>query len=356
MLVKKFEAESVEKAIAEVKRQLGVDALILSTETIRKHWWKKPRISVTAAIKTSEPSRQASYDSDQLAQVFPHRRDTRPEERPTAKPDPKPAPSPESKTVRSAPPAAGTPEEEFVSKGFSVDSAREFSRQIVTDFSRSDRRDLTIMSRVKSKLVASNLRTLGPEVFESRKTWAVIGPPGAGKTSLIVKLAHLQLSIGNRVALISGDKRKLLGTRELGAYAKLLGAEFRAGIGDRPTGHLTFIDTPALLWREAQIVAEIEKTCRDSSTLLVLDASHRLEELLDSVNRSQRFAPVAIAFTRLDQVSRIGVVHDVIRAAKLPLLGCSISAALTSSFRFFDSGKLASYIIDFQSQRPAELR
>ena len=52
MYVRKFEADTIEEALKDIKRELGPDAIILKTLTNKglKGAFKKKRIEITAAI------------------------------------------------------------------------------------------------------------------------------------------------------------------------------------------------------------------------------------------------------------------------------------------------------------------
>ena len=52
MYVRKFEADTIEEALKEIKRELGPDAVILKTITNKglKGAFKKKKIEITAAI------------------------------------------------------------------------------------------------------------------------------------------------------------------------------------------------------------------------------------------------------------------------------------------------------------------
>ena len=56
MYVKKFEAESLDEALREVKSELGPDAIILKTITNKglKGAFKKSRVEITAASPIAE--------------------------------------------------------------------------------------------------------------------------------------------------------------------------------------------------------------------------------------------------------------------------------------------------------------
>jgi len=64
MFVRKFEADSVEEALSDIKRELGPEAIILKTVTNKgiKGAFKKNRIEVTAAISEKSYVKKASVD------------------------------------------------------------------------------------------------------------------------------------------------------------------------------------------------------------------------------------------------------------------------------------------------------
>ncbi len=65
MYVRKFEADTIEEALKEIKRELGPDAIILKTLTNKglKGAFKKKRIEITAAISEKTYTKKAHVDS-----------------------------------------------------------------------------------------------------------------------------------------------------------------------------------------------------------------------------------------------------------------------------------------------------
>ncbi|MBC7714421.1 MAG: hypothetical protein H7177_13835 [Rhizobacter sp.] len=65
MYVRKFEADSIEEALKDIKRELGPDAVILKTITNKglKGAFKKKKIEITAAISEKNYTRKASVDT-----------------------------------------------------------------------------------------------------------------------------------------------------------------------------------------------------------------------------------------------------------------------------------------------------
>jgi flagellar biosynthesis GTPase FlhF len=367
----------LEGALKLIKHQLGPDALILSTENRRGSVFRKASVEVTAAfVEPPKESEAREFDEEQLAQVFPHRR--REKEQQAGKPpveeeNPPPARAsarPAVGTGRASAPAparrsasevkrhaevslpARQLESDFLAAGLSPETAAEFAGRLVLDYPRSDRQDPSFLSRIKAKCLAGSLRTLGPEVFESRRCWAAVGTPGCGKTSLLVKLGIFLRARKQNTALVSCDRRKIIGRQELAAYAKLIRTPFSTEIKDRVGAKVQLIDTPALTWESPSGIEEAQRICRDSNTLLVLDASQRLSELLRIVDMAATLAPVALAFTRLDMVSQSGVIYEVLRAVKLPLLGASVSQSFSIPFRFFEPADLARHILGERKPTP----
>lgn len=65
MFVRKFEADSIEEALRDIKRELGPDAVILKTITNKglKGAFKKKKIEITAAISEKNYGRKAQVDT-----------------------------------------------------------------------------------------------------------------------------------------------------------------------------------------------------------------------------------------------------------------------------------------------------
>jgi len=89
---------------------------------------------------------------------------------------------------------------------------------------------------------------------EIGRVTALIGPPGCGKTTTLVKLAVSQgLARGRAVRLISADTQRIGAAEQLRTYAAILGAPFEAvesaaalaqAIQSAPSSALVLIDTP----------------------------------------------------------------------------------------------------------------
>lgn len=345
MFVKKFEADSLERALEKVKSELGPNALILSTQRKKDGWFHKPTVEVTAATeKKSTPSQESK-----LEEIFPHRKSE-----PRGKSTKKYIDIEEESEVSELKPRKVSPskyEESFLKLGISPEYARELSQRLTADFPKSDLQVVTFMEKAKARLLSAGLRTIAPQdIVNKDGSWVAIGTAGSGKTSLLVKMAlHLKNKERIPVSLVSVDERKILGRSELSAYAKLIKVPFHTDAASK-TAKMTLIDSPALSLKENEDMKELEKAGCNRSVVVVLDAATRLTEMKRIVDYALQFSPKAIAFTRLDLVSQRGVIYDILRSTKLPLLGISESPSFKVPFRFFSPTELANYILSRRGQ------
>lgn len=177
---------------------------------------------------------------------------------------------------------------------------------------------------------------------------ALVGPPGAGKSLTLVKLAmQYGLARGRRVRLLRAGERRVGSGELLEAYAALLdltltsverpaelAGALAAARAETPAAELILIDTPGIDGRPAgEELAAAIAGLDGVETHLTLDASVRPEELARAAERCARFAPARLLLTRMDALARAGgdgagAVWGVVARSGLPLsyIGCGQQA------------------------------
>jgi flagellar biosynthesis protein FlhF len=223
----------------------------------------------------------------------------------------------------------------FVSTGFSEELAREIidsvSRRLPTD--RSDPFNRELLRATVEQELSGRFSVDSRLVEEGAETRAVmlVGPPGAGKTSTLVKLA---LNYGVRaqrpIHLMSLDTLRIGGCDQLQRYARILGAilqpldtpaALQAAILNRSAPGLTLIDTPGFASAEAADLRQLALAARNLpiEVHLVLPAYTRLDS---AVRISQRFAvfhPTRLLLTHMDAAAGPATSIELAIKTALPL-------------------------------------
>lgn len=182
----------------------------------------------------------------------------------------------------------------------------------------------------KRVLVNSELGSPG----EHCRVTAVVGPPGAGKTSALIKLA-LQYGVAARKSLhiLTSDTYRIAAADELRSYAAILGvgcealettAELEQALNQSRNKDLVLIDSPGLCRAEmdaADGLALLIARHPDIDTHLVLPASMRTVDMRRVAEQYAILRPRKLLFTRLDETQTFG-----------PILSLSVRMGIPVSF------------------------
>jgi flagellar biosynthesis protein FlhF len=151
------------------------------------------------------------------------------------------------------------------------------------------------------------------------------GPPGAGKTTTLVKLAVSRGIAGGRaVRIVSADTQRIGAAEQLRTFAAILGVPFQTvesmaalaqSIDSAPAGSMLLVDTPglspALLNDLGGNLANLLDSRQDIDTHLVLTANARLIDLERAVERFRMFRPSRLIFTKLDETDSLGAAFSI---------------------------------------------
>ncbi|NBW99547.1 hypothetical protein EBR03_08250, partial [bacterium] len=74
MFVKKYEVESLEEGLKQIRKELGPQALILGTQKKKSGLLGKALIEITVAYEQKEEKKPQTLDPKMLEKVFPHRK------------------------------------------------------------------------------------------------------------------------------------------------------------------------------------------------------------------------------------------------------------------------------------------
>jgi flagellar biosynthesis protein FlhF len=170
---------------------------------------------------------------------------------------------------------------------------------------------------------------------------ALVGPPGVGKTTTLIKMAVNQaMATGRSVRLISADSHRIGAAEQFRTYANILGVPFQtvdnsaalaqALEASAGASHV-FIDTPglspALIDELGMDTAAFLSRRQDIDTHLVLTATSRQLNLEKTAERFAIYGASRLIFTHLDETETLG-----------PLFGATLRTGKPLSF--FAGGQL----------------
>jgi flagellar biosynthesis protein FlhF len=166
----------------------------------------------------------------------------------------------------------------------------------------------------------------------ARAVVALVGPPGVGKTTALIKLAARYGVLSRRPAqILTTDVNRIAAAGQLQALAAILGiaceiAETPLVLAQQLEEHhakdLVLIDTPGFSFREMDDATELAALLAshpEIDTHLVLSASMKRSDMSRVVDRYMVFRPSKLIFTRVDETASYGALVSEASRRSLPI-------------------------------------
>jgi flagellar biosynthesis protein FlhF len=296
MFLKRYRGETVRDALSACRQDLGANALVLSTAVVPARGWR-------GMMGVREVELTAGVDRDGSA----HRRS-------------------ESEDRHPAPPAA--PGSDVAARLVATGLDREFAEEVAQSMPARVRRGASA-ERLREAL-SHRLAELADVARDYEPVEVFVGPPGAGKTTTIAKIAaQARARRGARFSLIAGDGFRVGAIDQLRTYADILDSPFYAapsatdleslltGASDKPALVDTAGRSPSD--RESRELFAALERIPAVRTHLVLPASTpatAARRIIDSYSAAR---PSRLVLTKLDEAESLSPLVGLLRQVQIPV-------------------------------------
>lgn len=303
MRLRNFTAPSMHEAIALVREELGPEAIIVSTED------DDGAVRVTAALEEAEPRPQRASDTDVTDQLS----------------------------------------EALAANGVPGGLSEKLLMASLT-FEADD-----VLVALSGALAA--VYSFAPVADQGRsRPLMLVGPPGAGKTMAVAKLAARAVMAKRPVNLVTSDTVRAGAIEQLAAVARVLGVELNTADSAARLASLLLKATPdAVTLIDSSGVNPYSTADRRELTALLAAAGAEPilvmpagGDALDAIDQARIFRDLGcsrMAVTRLDLTQRLGSVLAAADAARLGFAEAGVAPEISNGMIPFNPVVLARRLI-----------
>jgi flagellar biosynthesis protein FlhF len=341
MRLKAFHAATAEDAIRLIQRELGDDALVVSTET------DASGVRVMVAVEEIRDAPEPGFAI--------HAVDDEDEREPV---EPPPAP----RFGRGAPP----PEKDALARILEFHGVPAMLAARLEDGAKLGRHGSDASAGVALAQRLAGLFRFAPlaGLAGGNGPVLIVGPPGAGKTLAVAKLAAQAIMEGGRVRLVTTDRNSAGGLPALAAFAKILDVPF--DIADRPEDLQRFafaardatpliVDTAAVNPNSPAELASLARlvVATGGEPVLVLPAGLDVAESVDTAEAFARIGCTRLIATRLDISRRMGGLLAAAASGTYAFAEISASSSPAEALEAVDANRFARILVAAAAQARA---
>jgi flagellar biosynthesis protein FlhF len=361
MKIKRFRAKSFSEALELVKKELGDDAVVISTEEKKGLF---PSVEVVAAVDYEDPAHGYLKARNQVFDGPQCKKGSKPISLSTEVP----FTSPEIEHLLKEITLLKNTIEELKRSGYEFNLPPEKreaynylrERGIKEEFIFRLLEKTTKPEEIK-KQISLDLKIKKP--FFHRRALMLIGPTGTGKTTTIAKLAWHALKQGRRVGLINLDTYRIGAIEQIRIYAKIMGLplhvvsdgkELQEALRDfSPSRDTVLIDTTGR--RPSDIdylkgLSEILRGLKEAGpfsieTSLLISANSEEDSMIEAWNYYRILPVTSLIFTKVDETVRFGHLYNLYLVYQKPVFCITTGQIVPDDIKFPSEIELASLIL-----------
>ncbi|GBE36938.1 flagellar biosynthesis protein FlhF [bacterium BMS3Bbin07] len=332
MKIKKFHAKTFSVVLKMVKKELGPDAVILSSEQLNENMVEVVAAVDYEGINLSEPSCAAEKTTD-LSEL-----------------------KSEVERLKEA-------LVQMKKSGYEMKLPDKKLRVLKLLLKRSVKEEFALRLCEKAGNTESLLNVLTEEIktmdaLSAKKAVMLIGPTGVGKTSTLAKLASQAIRSGKKIAIITLDTYRIGAVEQLRFFARILGVPLEvvsdiSDLKDKVTKHtgrdMIFIDTTGRNPRDEKYIDEIRKIHTlglPIETHLIMSTSSDDVFMIDAYKYYRQLNIDCLGFTKVDEAVNAGSIYNLSVLYQKPVAYITTGQRIPMDIEFPDNNTLARLILE----------
>jgi flagellar biosynthesis protein FlhF len=342
-------------ALAQVKQELGPEAVILNTKTFYQGgifgFGKKEMVEIMASndinIVDMPPSfarRRDAYAHHQAGKQDP--------DAPWHKSAASEAPAGEilkelvflkshvdlltreSAQAPDYPPALSDHYRNLLESGVSRPLAKKTANTVHTDLNGKDLDNRNLVKKRIEEELGKLIKLSGPIACDGKKARKIVmtGPTGVGKTTTIAKLAA-QFSINEKqkVGLVTADTYRIAAVEQLKVYADIIGValdvvltpkELREAVRRHSDKDIIFIDTAGRSQQDATRLTELKgfiESAEPDENHLLISSTTDTDEVFNIIEKFSIVDVSSFIFSKIDECRKPGLIFNVLSNCEKPV-------------------------------------
>ncbi len=246
---------------------------------------------------------------------------------------------------------------------------QEIAQELATELVHSIKDELTDEQKKNKQLVFEKLKNqIGARVkncepiklIDGKNTRvALIGPTGVGKTTTVAKLAaNFSLVQKKKVSVITIDTYRIAAVEQIKTYMEILGItlevvttphEMRQAIKRQEKSDVVIIDTAGRSQKNSQQLEELKsflEAANCDEIHLVLSSTTNYKNTMDIVNKFSIVPINKIIFTKLDEALNLGLIISVVSKMDKTLSYMTKGQSVPDDIELADSKKISSLVME----------
>lgn len=328
MRIKKYVGYTTHEAMNKLKKELGSEAVILSTRTIKQKgllgFFKKPMVEITAAYENSRSNKGDLYD-ERLNRIS--------YELNVLKDMVQKISSEVKDNGSKLPEQLEKYKHKLIENGVDYSIANSIFKRLNEQVNFEDKDNIKIKTILRETLLeyVGLAEPLNTDDLNQKLVF-FIGPTGVGKTTTLAKIAGKLVMEGKyNIGLITSDTYRIAAIEQLRVYSDILQLPLKiiyneedmykalVNLNDKD---IILVDTAGRNHKEIQEGDEIFKamnSIKNKEVFLVLSCTTEYK-ILQSIIKQYNFIPdYKIIFTKVDECENLGNILNVKMLTNKPL-------------------------------------